>query len=129
MLALPQFLPSSLLLKQGATYDAITRVTTFNVVAALSKRLRLNVPFAAPKPPPVLCFVSAAEAGWPEVSGGAAVEKIAPSPLGRYLVAKRAVEAELIRAASKGVLRPVTPPSPPLEDMSLNLWCLKRTHI
>lgn len=103
--------PASLLLfftQQGSTYDAVTRVSAFNVVAALNKRPRLPaLPFATPTPPPVLCFVSAAEAGWPEVAGGAAVEKIAPSPLGRYLVAKRAVEAELIRAATKGALRPV----------------------
>jgi len=93
---------------EGSTYDAVTRVSAFNVVAALNKRPRLPaLPFATPTPPPVLCFVSAAEAGWPEVAGGAAVEKIAPSPLGRYLVAKRAVEAELIRAATKGALRPV----------------------
>jgi len=82
-------------------------VTTFNAVAALSKRPRMNLPFTEAKPPPALCFVSAAEAGWPDVAGGEQVEKIAPDALGRYLVAKRAVEAELTRAGKEGILRPV----------------------
>eukprot|EP00913_Durusdinium_trenchii_P010128 g9497.t1 len=72
-----------------STYDRITRQTAFNVINAIKGKLRL--PFAPPTP---MMFVSAAEAGWPDVTLGEQ----------EYLVAKRAVEAELrssdaIRAA------------------------------
>ena len=50
-------------------------------------------------------FVSCAESGWPDVQFGEQVEAAAPEWLKRYLVAKRAVEAEL--ASSTGSLRPV----------------------
>ena len=87
-----------------------TRVTAFNAIAALKKRLRLPafatggaagaVPFA---------FVSAAEAGWPEVALGDKIEAIVPDALRRYLTAKRAVEAELEEsaAADPSVFRPI----------------------
>ena len=67
--------------RQASTYDAITRQTAFNVVAALKKRLRLpSLPFdssAASKAVP-FAFVSAAEAGWPEVELGDKIEAIVP---------------------------------------------------
>lgn len=50
-------------------------------------------------------FVSCAESGWPDVQYGEQVEESAPDWLKAYLVAKRAVEAEL--RASENVLRPV----------------------
>merc|ERR1712039_538502 len=46
------------------------------------------------EPTPIL-FVSAAEAGWPDVALGPQVETAAPEWLKQYLVAKRAVEAEI----------------------------------
>jgi len=89
---------------EGSTYDAITRQTSFNVINALKKRVRIP---GLSGPPPPLAFVSAAEAGWPEVQYGEQVEEIAPDPLKRYLVAKRAVEAELAGAAKAGAIRPI----------------------
>merc|ERR1712176_1405591 len=48
-----------------------------------------------------LCFVSAAEAGWPDVALGSTVEdKLAPGWLKKYLAAKRAVEARLTSSAA-----------------------------
>ena len=40
-------------------------------------------------------FISAAEAGWPEMGGGQYVEMLAPDFLKRYLKAKRTVEKRL----------------------------------
>lgn len=73
-----------------STYDRITRQTGFNLINAIKGKLKM--PFSAPTP---MMFVSAAEAGWPDVSLGEAVENVAPAWLKEYLVAKRAVEAEL----------------------------------
>lgn len=78
-----------------STYDRITRETAFNLIGAMAKR----------RGRPPLCFVSAAEAGWPEVALGPDVEKVAPEWLVKYLSAKRAVEARL--AANTKQLRPV----------------------
>eukprot|EP00614_Pseudopedinella_elastica_P017648 CAMPEP_0172652006 /NCGR_PEP_ID=MMETSP1068-20121228/243099_1 /TAXON_ID=35684 /ORGANISM="Pseudopedinella elastica, Strain CCMP716" /LENGTH=266 /DNA_ID=CAMNT_0013466411 /DNA_START=773 /DNA_END=1573 /DNA_ORIENTATION=- len=89
---------------EGSTYDAITRQTAFNVINALKKRIR--VPGFSGAPPP-LAFVSAAEAGWPDVAGGKQAEALAPDALNRYLVAKRSVEAELLEQQRKGALRPI----------------------
>ena len=84
-----------------STYDRVTRQTAFNAIDATANRLRL--PFA-PRTP--FAFVSCAESGWPDVSGGSFVEdKVAPEWLRRYLVAKRAVEAKLEENSDK--LRPV----------------------
>ena len=86
---------------EESTYDRVTRQTAFNAIDATANRLRL--PFA-PRTP--LAFVSCAESGWPDVSGGSFVEdKVAPEWLRRYLVAKRAVEAKLEENSDK--LRPV----------------------
>mgnify|MGYP003684620943 FL=1 len=83
-----------------STYDRITRQTSFNLIGALKSKMRL--PGSARTP---VCFVSAAEAGWPEVAYGERVEGFAPAWLKAYLAAKRSVEAEL-RSAS-GSIRPV----------------------
>lgn len=85
-----------------STYDAITRQTMFNVADAIEKKP--SFPFGAKEKFP-LCFVSAAEAGWPDTIGGPTVEeKFAPEWLKKYLAAKRSVEERLttsnkIRAA------------------------------
>lgn len=76
---------------KDSTYDAITRQTSFNIADAIESRI--SFPGKEPFP---LCFVSAAEAGWPEVAGGTFVEdKLAPDWLKKYLIAKRAVENRL----------------------------------
>lgn len=85
---------------ETSTYDTTTRKTAFNLVSALKSRFRM--PFGE-KPMPLM-FVSAAEAGWPEVAFGQQVEAVAPAWLKEYLKAKRAVEAEL--ASSPDVIRP-----------------------
>lgn len=82
-----------------STYDRITRETAFNVIDAVRKKMAL--PFGMPTP---LAFVSCAEAGWPDVQFGEAVDEAAPDWLKRYLVAKRAVEAEL---QTSDKLRPI----------------------
>mmetsp|Transcript_116162 Transcript_116162/g.276071 ORF Transcript_116162/g.276071 Transcript_116162/m.276071 type:complete len:328 (-) Transcript_116162:52-1035(-) len=81
-----------------STYDKITRQTAFNVINAIKGRIRM--PFSPPMP---MMFVSAAEAGWPDVALGPEVEKVAPAWLKEYLVAKRAVEGEL--ASSTDTIR------------------------
>lgn len=86
---------------EDSTYDRITRQTAFNVIRAVKEKFRL--PFSSDRTP--FMFVSAAEAGWPDVALGDKVEEAAPEWLKRYLAAKRAVEAEL--AGSSDVLRPV----------------------
>ena len=75
-----------------STYDTITRLTAFNAIdaavdyAAASASGSRILPF---------CFTSAAEAGWPEVTGGDFIETLMPEFIHRYMVAKRAVEAKL----------------------------------
>jgi nucleoside-diphosphate-sugar epimerase len=54
-----------------------------------------------------LCFVSAAEAGWPEVRFGTTVDGLAPEWLNQYLVAKRAVEKRLKESGERGMIREV----------------------
>lgn len=79
---------------ESSTYDAITRGTMYNIIDASIAKSRFNSLTGKSKFP--ICFVSAAEAGWPEVSLGPQVEeKLAPEWLRRYLEAKRSVEAKL----------------------------------
>ena len=69
------------------------------VLSALKSR------FALPGSEPIpYAFVSCAEAGWPDVPFGDSVESVSPDWLKRYLVAKRAVEAELTTTAG---VRPI----------------------
>lgn len=74
-----------------STYDNVTRKTAENVIGALQRKA--SNPFS--RKPRTLAFVSAAEAGWPEVPLGDKVEALAPEWLTRYLAAKRQVEAML----------------------------------
>jgi len=84
-----------------STYDRTTRQTAFNLISAVKSRWKM--PFSS-EPRMPLMFVSAAEAGWPDVPFGPQVEEVAPEWLKEYLVAKRAVESELM--SSRDVLRP-----------------------
>merc|ERR1711879_942585 len=54
-----------------------------------------------------LVFVSAAEAGWPDVAFGDKVESATPKWLKKYLVAKRAVERRLLEESSTSNIRSV----------------------
>jgi nucleoside-diphosphate-sugar epimerase len=84
----------------GSTYDTITRLTAFNAIDAAIKYGTTNNISSLP-----FCFTSAAEAGWPEVTGGKEIEMIMPDFIHRYMVAKRAVEAKLL--SSQPALRPI----------------------
>lgn len=94
---------------EASTYDAITRSTAFNVIDAIEKKQATNLGnlVAKNKNRYPFCFVSAAEAGWPDVPFGKTIdEKLAPEWLNKYLIAKRAVEARLKESnESKGTLR------------------------
>lgn len=95
---------------EASTYDAITRTTAFNVIQGIEKKQSsiMNVMNKDKKFP--FCFVSAAEAGWPDVPFGKTIdEKIAPGWLQKYLIAKRAVEQRL--KDSKGIRYAVYRPS------------------
>jgi NAD(P)-dependent dehydrogenase (short-subunit alcohol dehydrogenase family) len=87
----------------SSTYDNITRQTMFNICEAIEGKIAF--PSLGKKEKYPLCFVSCAEAGWPDVAGGSFIEeKLAPDWLKGYLAAKRAVEERLsgstkIRAA------------------------------
>lgn len=88
---------------ESSTYDTVTRLTAFYAIDAC---VEYNNKRMAPMP---FCFVSAAEAGWPEVPGGTRIERfLAPSWLKRYLAAKRAVETKLFAAAAdNNKIRPI----------------------
>lgn len=94
---------------ESSTYDAITRTTAFNVISSIEKKQNsigniLNKNKLYP-----FCFVSAAEAGWPDVPFGNTVDKLAPGWLNKYLTAKRSVESRL--AESKGLRSAIFRPS------------------
>jgi len=88
---------------ESSTYDNVTRKTMFNIANAIEGKL--SIPSLGKKEKFPLCFVSAAEAGWPDFAGGRLIEeRLAPDWLKKYLGAKRTVEARLststkIRAA------------------------------
>jgi nucleoside-diphosphate-sugar epimerase len=87
-----------------STYDTITRLTAFNAIdAAMEYAERPENRSLKPFP---FCFTSAAEAGWPEMTGGPFIESIMPEFIGRYMVAKRVVESKLMDE-SQPVLRPI----------------------
>lgn len=87
---------------ENSSYDSITKLTAFNAIDAALEFAKDNnsnerFPFV---------FTSAAEAGWPDVTGGSQIEGfLAPEWLKRYLVAKRAVESRLRKESSQ--LRPI----------------------
>jgi len=67
----------------------------FNVASAIEGKS--SFPSFGSKKKTPLCFVSAAEAGWPDVAGGSFVEeKLAPEWLKKYLGAKRIVEERIL---------------------------------
>jgi len=79
---------------ESSTYDNVTRKTMFNIADAIEGKL--SFPSLGKKEKFPLCFVSCAEAGWPDVAGGSFVEeKLAPEWLKKYLGAKRLVEKRL----------------------------------
>ena len=81
-----------------STYDNITRKTAFNTIEALRNKAMLPALLGSKAP---FAFVSCAEAGWPDVQFGPEVDAAAPEWLQRYLVAKRAVEAEIGRSTGQ----------------------------
>lgn len=74
----------------GATYDSVMRKSAIALLEA-AKGDTTRRPFV---------FVSASEAGWPEIPAGRAIEPRLFEFLGRYLTAKRGVEAALANEAS-----------------------------
>merc|ERR1712216_792265 len=73
---------------KGVTYDDLTRKTALALLAATGTDCAPNTP---------MVFMSAAEAGWPNQTCGPCINRfVAPNFLKRYLIAKRAVEAELL---------------------------------
>eukprot|EP00667_Euglena_gracilis_P009414 EG_transcript_9571 len=82
-----------------ATYDLITRRTAELAIDSVLATTPVN------KQLPV-AFISAAEAGWPEVPGGNVMDFLAPNFLKRYLAAKRTVEAKLL-APHDAKIRPL----------------------
>jgi len=80
---------------EQSTYETITRQTAFHAVDAAAS-VGKNLPFV---------FTSAAEAGWPQMTGGSLIENtLAPDFLRRYLTAKRAVETKVL---NEPAVRPV----------------------
>jgi NAD dependent epimerase/dehydratase family len=95
-----------------STYDTITRLTAFNAIdASLEYALNNKNKLKEKSFPLPFCFISAAEAGWPDVPGGKQIENaLAPKWLQRYLVAKRTVESKLMEVSSVSstqALRPI----------------------
>lgn len=95
---------SGSLLDSESSYDAITRQTGFHAIDAAVEYAAENKSSMDQKPLP-FCFTSAAEAGWPDTTGGPFIESVMPEFIQRYLKAKRAVEAKLM--ASSPTLRPI----------------------
>mmetsp|Transcript_32411 Transcript_32411/g.64243 ORF Transcript_32411/g.64243 Transcript_32411/m.64243 type:complete len:286 (-) Transcript_32411:323-1180(-) len=92
---------------ETSTYDAITRTTAFNVIDSIEKKQSRNL-FRKKDDKFPFCFVSAAEAGWPEVPFGNTIDGLAPEWLNRYLTAKRMVEKRLRDSKEeKGSIRAV----------------------
>jgi nucleoside-diphosphate-sugar epimerase len=96
---------------ENSSYDSITRVSAFNAIdaameyASSSPRRRRQQDGGRRLP---FVFTSAAEAGWPDVTGGPQIEQfLAPDWLRRYLAAKRAVEEKLTSPETTATLRPV----------------------
>jgi len=85
-----------------SSYDDVNRMTAFNAIEAAERYASSTLEDQAPLP---FIFISAAEAGWTDVTGGNFVEKrLTPRWLKRYLKAKRSVEQRLTSAA---LLRPI----------------------
>ena len=90
-----------------SSYDTITRLTAFNAIQATAEYVAANQLIGKDFP---FVFTSAAEAGWPQMTGGPQIEQyLAPEWLRRYLQAKRAVEEKLQEAEQQSLLRPIIP--------------------
>ena len=91
---------------ENSSYDTITKLTAFNAIDATLQYAKENNSAGERFP---FVFTSAAEAGWPDVTGGSQIEEfLAPEWLKRYLVAKRAVESRLFDDTdTKESLRPI----------------------
>ena len=89
----------------SSTYDAITRSTAFNVISSIEKKQSNILTKIKNNGKYPMMFVSAAEAGWPDVPLGKTVDGLAPGWLNKYLVAKRAVEKRLRESEEKGLIR------------------------
>lgn len=77
---------------EGSTYENITRKTASLAIDAAQGKAMLPAMLGQRMP---FVFISAAEAGWPDVQFGPQVDAAAPEWLQRYLVCKRAVEGKL----------------------------------
>jgi hypothetical protein len=95
----------------NSTYDSITRQSAFNAIDATMEYVQSSLKNGDKNTQNFpLVFISAAEAGWPDMAGGAQIEQyLAPDWLKRYLVAKRAVEARLLSDECAPILRPIIP--------------------
>ena len=91
---------------ENSSYETITKLTAFNAIDATLQFVKDNNESGERFP---FVFTSAAEAGWPDVTGGSQIEKfLAPKWLKRYLAAKRAVESRLIGSdGTSQFLRPI----------------------
>eukprot|EP00529_Nitzschia_sp_RCC80_P031836 CAMPEP_0113503572 /NCGR_PEP_ID=MMETSP0014_2-20120614/34231_1 /TAXON_ID=2857 /ORGANISM="Nitzschia sp." /LENGTH=360 /DNA_ID=CAMNT_0000398579 /DNA_START=29 /DNA_END=1111 /DNA_ORIENTATION=+ /assembly_acc=CAM_ASM_000159 len=109
---------------ESSTYDAITRQSAFYAIDAAieyaQKRKHMDGEGDGVTKRFPFIFISAAEAGWPDVPGGQQVEQfLAPEWLKRYLEAKRKVESKLLSSSdgesigesivASDVLRPIIP--------------------
>lgn len=101
---------------ESGTYEALNRDSVIDALGAIKDAPDCtSVPFV---------YMSAAEAGWPEVWGGATIENFfAPSFLKRYLCCKRAAESSIREAASAGsVLPSVLRPSLVYDTSKRSMW-------
>jgi nucleoside-diphosphate-sugar epimerase len=90
---------------EDSTYDDITRKTALNAIDAIEPRVNRYSSSGKNNRPIPFVFISAAEAGWPDMPGGSFVENnLAPEWLRRYLAAKRTVEDRLMNADT---IRPI----------------------
>jgi nucleoside-diphosphate-sugar epimerase len=86
-----------------STYDDVNRRTAINAIEAAEQYVSSTIQEG--RPPLPFIFISAAEAGWTDVTGGSFVEnRLTPRWLKRYLKAKRSVEQRL---SSTSLLRPI----------------------
>ncbi len=98
----------------AGSYDEVTFQTARNALDALGE--------AGPPGGGSFVFVSAAEAGWPEVPGGKVLDAVAPGWLKRYLEAKRKVEKMLKEAPVRHVIiRPSIVYTPGALDSALTV--------
>uniref|UniRef100_A0A0G4FBY4 NAD-dependent epimerase/dehydratase domain-containing protein n=1 Tax=Chromera velia CCMP2878 TaxID=1169474 RepID=A0A0G4FBY4_9ALVE len=79
----------------SSTYDRVTRQTALGALEKFHIHIANRKEEGSPLPGFPFLFISAAEAGWPDVPLGPQIESIAPPFLVKYLKAKRAVEFEM----------------------------------